>query len=68
MEAKKVLNEDELEAVSGGSWMSDSSVYFCSVCGYVYDPADHGGVAFEALPEDWLCPRCRQPKEKFNMA
>ena len=39
-----------------------------SVCGYVYDPAEHDGVAFEDLPEDWKCPRCRQPKEKFNRA
>ena len=25
-------------------------------------------VAFEELPEDWRCPRCKQPKEKFNKA
>ena len=42
--------------------------YVCSVCGYVYDPAEHDGVAFEDLPDDWKCPRCRQPKEKFNKA
>ncbi len=42
--------------------------YVCSVCGYVYDPAEHDGVAFEDLPEDWRCPRCRQPREKFNRA
>ena len=42
--------------------------YICSVCGYVYDPAEHGEVAFEDLPEDWKCPRCRQPKEKFSRA
>ena len=42
--------------------------YVCSVCGYVYDPADHDGVAFEDLPADWRCPRCRQPREKFNRA
>jgi rubredoxin len=45
-----------------------SAKYYCSVCGYVYDPADHGGVAFESLPEDWKCPRCKQYKEKFNRA
>ncbi|MBO4675598.1 MAG: rubredoxin [Elusimicrobiaceae bacterium] len=27
-----------------------------------------GGVAFEDLPEDWKCPRCKQPKSKFNPA
>ena len=42
--------------------------YVCSVCGYIYDPAEHDGVAFEELPEDWKCPRCKQPKEKFNKA
>lgn len=45
-----------------------SGKYVCSVCGYVYDPAEHDGVAFEDLPEDWKCPRCKQPKEKFNKA
>ena len=45
-----------------------SGKYVCSVCGYIYDPAEHDGVAFEELPEDWKCPRCKQPKEKFNRA
>ncbi|MBO4573629.1 MAG: MBL fold metallo-hydrolase [Clostridia bacterium] len=45
-----------------------SGKYVCSVCGYVYDPAENGGVAFEDLPEDWKCPRCKQPKSKFNPA
>lgn len=42
--------------------------YVCSVCGYVYDPAENDGVAFEDLPDDWKCPRCKQPKEKFKKA
>ncbi len=45
-----------------------SGKYVCSICGYVYDPAEHDGVAFEDLPEDWKCPRCKQGKEKFNRA
>jgi len=45
-----------------------SGKYVCSVCGYVYDPAEHDGVAFEDLPDDWKCPRCKQGKEKFNKA
>ena len=45
-----------------------SGKYVCSVCGYVYDPAEHDGVPFEDLPEDWRCPRCKQPKSKFNRA
>lgn len=42
--------------------------YVCSICGHVYDPTEHDGVAFEDLPDDWRCPRCKQPKEKFNKA
>ena len=45
-----------------------SGKYVCSICGYVYDPAEHDGVAFEELPDDWKCPRCKRPKEKFNKA
>ena len=45
-----------------------SGKYVCSICGYVYDPAEHDGVAFEDLPDDWKCPRCKRPKEKFNKA
>ena len=42
--------------------------YVCSICGYVYDPAEHDDVAFENLPDDWKCPRCKQGKDKFNPA
>ena len=45
-----------------------SGKYVCSICGYVYAPAEHDGVRFEALPDDWKCPRCKQGKEKFNRA
>ena len=50
------------------SQMKASGKYVCSVCGYVYDPAEHDGVAFEDLPDDWKCPRCKRPKDKFNKA
>lgn len=47
--------------------------YECSVCGYVYDPAqgdpDNGvapGTKFEDIPEDWVCPTCGAPKSEFN--
>lgn len=42
--------------------------YVCSICGYVYDPEEHDGIAFEDLPDDWKCPRCKQSKDKFNKA
>ncbi|MDP0941616.1 rubredoxin, partial [Klebsiella quasipneumoniae] len=34
------------------------------VCGYVYNPAENDGVAFEDLPDTWKCP-CGAPKSKF---
>jgi len=44
----------------------------CVVCGYIYDPSigdlEHGvqpGTAFEALPENWVCPVCGAPKDQF---
>ena len=49
--------------------------YQCGPCGYTYDPEkgdpDSGiapGTAFEDLPDDWKCPRCKQSKDKFNKA
>ena len=50
------------------SHQESSGKYVCSICSYVYDPAEHDGVAFEDLPDDWRCPRCKQPKDKFNKA
>ncbi len=47
--------------------------FVCSVCGYVYDPAegdvDNGipaGTSFESLPEDWVCPLCGVGKDQFE--
>lgn len=44
----------------------------CLVCPYIYDPAigdpENGispGISFEDLPEDWVCPICGVPKNKF---
>ena len=32
--------------------------WVCTVCGYVYDPAENDNVTFENLPEDYVCPLC----------
>ena len=40
--------------------------YVCDVCGYVYDPAEHEGVAFEDLPEDVEGPLCGVGKDQFS--
>lgn len=47
--------------------------YVCTICGYVYDPAEGdadtdipAGTKFEDLPEDWVCPVCGAPKDQFE--
>lgn len=47
--------------------------YKCTICGYTYKP-ERGdkmgdipaGTSFDDLPEDWVCPMCRQPKMVFE--
>ena len=72
LEAKRVMDLDHpVETVPAQvdfSAREATGKYVCSICGYVYDPAEHDGVAFEDLPDDWKCPRCRQGKDKFNPA
>jgi rubredoxin-NAD+ reductase len=54
--------------------MTDSNTsYLCSICGWVYDPAqgdpDGGispGTAWEDIPDDWICPVCGVGKEDFE--
>ena len=55
-------------SVASGSPLDYFRIDMTKFCGYVYDTAEHDGVAFEDLPDDWRCPRCKQPKEKFNKA
>ena len=52
---------------------SHSGQYQCSVCGYVYDPAQGNlaggiapGTAFTELPDGWVCPVCGVGKELFT--
>ncbi len=47
--------------------------YVCTICGYVYDPAegdpDSGvaaGTAFSELSDDWVCPPCGATKDLFE--
>lgn len=46
--------------------------WVCEPCGWVYDPAEGDpdsdiapGVAFEDLPEDYVCPVCGATKDLF---
>ena len=45
----------------------------CKVCDWIYDPAtgdpdngDAAGTAWEAVPEDWVCPICGAAKDEFE--
>ena len=47
--------------------------YICTICQYVYDPAEGDpsngvpfGTAFEELPDNWLCPICGVDKSLFE--
>ena len=42
--------------------------YICRLCGWIYDPTEHDGVAFEDLPDDWVCPLCGAGKDDFEPA
>ena len=72
LEANRVMDLDNpvptVLAEVDFSESKSTGIYVCSICGYVYDPSEHDGVAFEELPDDWKCPRCKQSKEKFNKA
>jgi rubredoxin len=52
-------------------WSMDK--YECTICGWVYDPevgdpvgGIAAGVAFEDLPDDWVCPQCGAEKDMFQ--
>jgi flavin reductase (DIM6/NTAB) family NADH-FMN oxidoreductase RutF/rubredoxin len=50
--APTYIPEEEKKA---GKWV-------CGICGYEYD----GEVPFEELPDDFVCPLCKQPKSVFR--
>jgi glyoxylase-like metal-dependent hydrolase (beta-lactamase superfamily II) len=72
LEANRVIDlDDPAETIPANIDFGNqkaSGKYVCSICGYVYDPAEQDGVAFDDLPDDWKCPRCKQGKDKFNKA
>ena len=41
---------------------AEKATYVCGVCGYEYQ----GDIPFEDLPEDYVCPVCKQPKSVFQ--
>jgi len=64
--------EDEKPSKMEGKSMTS---YKCTICGYVYDPAEGApdvgiaaGTAFEDLPDSWVCPICGASKTEFEKA
>jgi len=54
------------------SRIEDAARLECGICWWVYDPALGDtvrhvapGTPFTALPQDWHCPECDAPREKF---
>lgn len=54
---------EEESAASAPTENTSASKWVCSVCGYIYD----GDAPFEELPDDFVCPLCKQPKDKFKL-
>lgn len=38
----------------------------CMACGWIYDPSENDNVAFEDLPDDFVCPECGVGKDMFE--
>ena len=55
-------SEDSSDTPEHTSDSSSDGKWVCSVCGYVYD----GDVPFEELPDSFVCPICKQGKDKFR--
>jgi len=60
--APTYVKEEEIKPKTGNIMTK----YKCTVCDYIYDPAENNNVAFEDLPGDWLCPVCGASKDKFE--
>jgi len=74
-EAAATYHKVESKAETQKQGAGKMQKYKCLVCGYIYDPAvgdpENGvkaGTAFEDLPADWGCPRCRAGKDEFEPA
>ena len=71
LEAKRIIDlNNPVETIPVGdiTFKTKTGKYVCSVCGYVYDPAENDNIPFENLPDDYKCPRCKRGKDKFNPA
>lgn len=57
LKAGKVSNTDNESKVE----KENKPMYECKVCHYIYD----GDIPFEDLPDDYICPICKEPKSSF---
>ena len=55
--APTYLPEEETEAAAPAA----KEKWVCGICGYVYE----GERPFEELPDSFVCPVCKQGKDKF---
>ena len=72
--APKTAPTFDADAAAKPKAPSPSARYVCSVCGYVYDPAQGDpqngvapGTSFEDIPDSWTCPVCGVDKTKFEV-
>lgn len=54
--------------------LKNSARMECGICWHVYDPAEgddvwqiQPGTPFSELPDDWTCPNCDAPADKFML-
>ena len=60
--APTYIKEEKIESKE----VNKMAKYKCTVCGYIYDPAENNNAAFADLPDDWACPVCGVGKDKFE--
>jgi len=67
------LSPEPLDLIQETEQYILKATYRCTVCGYIYSPdlgdPKHGvekGTPWKDLPEDWVCPICFAPKDRFE--
>ena len=62
IKGKSPKNAPSYQPEEEDSKASSSKKWVCGICGYVYE----GEVPFEELPDTYVCPICKQSKDKFQ--
>ncbi len=70
--APTYIKEEKMEETKKETTNNLGASFECTVCGYVYDPAEGDevqgippGTPFADLPDDWECPICAAAKSEF---